>query len=182
MGVKCVVGIAGKVDHFSAPVLQDSDVPALLGIRSLKSRRAVIDCFTGRMYMMVQAGTRCSFPPAARRPNLSSHTVGTGCFPAPTGLQTARHTLRRALPSLRCHRAVAAPRHPNDKQPQLLKDAIAPSAASRLGDHGILRNRSQLNRVRPQTQRCGFLIVDHCIRQAFSQQAFDLVSALPGTS
>ena len=68
--MKCVIGVAGEADNFQAPILTGSEVPALLGIRTLKTRRAVIDCFTGRMYLIGAGGYKLKLSPGSRELNL----------------------------------------------------------------------------------------------------------------
>ena len=47
------LGLAnGKEASYESPILPQSNTPALLGQRSLKTLRALIDCFTGRLYFI----------------------------------------------------------------------------------------------------------------------------------
>jgi len=47
------IGLAGgREANYKTPVLPNSGTPALLGQRSLRKMRALIDCFTGRLYFI----------------------------------------------------------------------------------------------------------------------------------
>ena len=79
--MKCVIGVGGEAENFQAPVLTESDVPALLGIRTLKTRRAVIDCFTGRMYLIGAGGYKLKLSPGSRELNLEASHSGHWLLP-----------------------------------------------------------------------------------------------------
>ena len=80
-GVVCELGVDGKPWKFSAPVLQDSDVPALLGVRSLKQRRCVMDCFTGRLYTMGAGGYKMALSPGSQMVKLHAAHSGHWILP-----------------------------------------------------------------------------------------------------
>ena len=48
---------------YTAPVLPDSEVPALLGVRSLQSRRAILDMINGRLYLCGLGRLQLMLPP-----------------------------------------------------------------------------------------------------------------------
>ena len=49
---------SGRLDDYHAPELPNAQTPALLGQRSMKKLRALIDTFTGEMYLVGRVGTR----------------------------------------------------------------------------------------------------------------------------
>ena len=75
-GVTCKLGVAGKPWTFQAPMLPESDVPALLGVRTLKKQRAVMDCFTGRLYLIGAGGYKMSLSPGSQE--LKLHEAHSG--------------------------------------------------------------------------------------------------------
>eukprot|EP00973_Karenia_brevis_P037489 5171382-Karenia_brevis.AAC.1 len=52
--------------EYHAPVLQDSDIPALLGLRSLKKSRAVLDMINNKLHLCGQGQVRFTPPPGTR--------------------------------------------------------------------------------------------------------------------
>lgn len=48
---------------YTAPVLPDSEVPALLGLRSLQARRAILDMINGRLYLCGPGRLQLTPPP-----------------------------------------------------------------------------------------------------------------------
>ena len=60
----------GKEATYTAPQLPKSGTPALLGQKSLKIMRAVIDCYNGRMYTMGPGGYKLQLSPGSEMHNL----------------------------------------------------------------------------------------------------------------
>ena len=92
-GVRLVMGVDGKTEQFEAPMLRDSEVPALLGIRSLKRQRALMDCFTGKLYLVGSGGYRLQLSPGSRTRSLHESHSGHWIMPCtdwpPSSFSTA---------------------------------------------------------------------------------------------
>jgi len=54
------VGVEGQVGTYIAPVIPDSDLPPLLGLRTLEGRQAILDVGNKRLIFQVQVGCTCS--------------------------------------------------------------------------------------------------------------------------
>ena len=79
VAVRCLTGVQGVMQTYQAPVVPNSSIPALLGIKPLKNQRAVMDCFTGRLYTVGQGGYRMNLSPGSRMydlvPSHSGHWI-----------------------------------------------------------------------------------------------------------
>ena len=53
-------------DRYSAPCLNNSHVPGLLGIKALKAYDAVIRCSTGEMWFLGSGGMKMELSPGTR--------------------------------------------------------------------------------------------------------------------
>ena len=86
MGVRMPVAVAsGEVGTFSAPVIPNSNVPVLLGMKTLKKWRALIDVVGKRLYLMGPGTVKVTCPPGSRIYDLqespSGHlTLPVSCF------------------------------------------------------------------------------------------------------
>ena len=90
-GVRCSIGVEGNMEIYQAPVLQNSGVPALLGIKTLKQRRAIIDCFTGKMFLVGQGGYKLSLSPGSRSLDLYESHSGHWLLPCTDWPGTSTH-------------------------------------------------------------------------------------------
>ena len=70
------IGIGGDLEEYSAPMLRDSHIPALLGIPSLRERRAVLDCHANKMYTVGVGGYRIALSPGSKVYELEESTGG----------------------------------------------------------------------------------------------------------
>ena len=80
-GITCKLGVSGQPWVFQAPVLPESEVPALLGVRTLKKRRAVMDCFTGRLYVVGAGGYKMMLSPGSHEYKLHESHSGHWILP-----------------------------------------------------------------------------------------------------
>ena len=55
----------GVISRYSAPIVPDSHLPALLGNKSLRRNRALIDCGTGRLWFVGPGDIRMQMPPGS---------------------------------------------------------------------------------------------------------------------
>ena len=109
-GVKCAIGVAGAQESFEAPVIPNSPVPALLGIRSLKQRRALVDCFTGRMYFIGAGGYKLNLSPGSRELKLEEAHSGHWILPCTDWPSASRSQSSARGRSLSMLQAPSAPR------------------------------------------------------------------------
>jgi len=76
------IGIDGEIDgRFSAPELPSSGCPGLLGRRSLKDHRTLIDCYNNRMYCIGPGGYKIHLSPGSRIHGLSESPAGHMMLP-----------------------------------------------------------------------------------------------------
>ena len=68
------IGVDGKTEEYTAPMLRNSCTPALLGIRSLRDRRALIDCFSQKMYTVGPGGYKIALSPGSKTHDLELST------------------------------------------------------------------------------------------------------------
>ena len=66
----------GNVGTFKAPVIPDSPLPALLGLRTLTKMRAVIDCFHRRIVFVGEGGYKMQLSPGSVSYKLESAVTG----------------------------------------------------------------------------------------------------------
>ena len=71
------IGLAGgREANYKTPVLPNSGTPALLGQRSLRKMRALIDCFTGRLYLIGPGGYQIKVSPGSETYELVESHAG----------------------------------------------------------------------------------------------------------
>ena len=71
------IGLAnGREANYETPVLPRSGTPALLGQRSLRKLRALIDCFTGRLYFIGPGGYQIKLSPGSETHELTESHAG----------------------------------------------------------------------------------------------------------
>ena len=78
----------GRLGTFTAPELPNSKVPALLGQRSMKEKRCLIDTFTGRIYLVGPGGYELKLSPGSVQHDLVESSAGhlmlpCSCFNVP---------------------------------------------------------------------------------------------------
>ena len=66
----------GERGGYEAPEIPDSEVPALLGMRSLDAMGAVIDCRNGRLYRVGPGGYQIRLSPGSRVNHLERASTG----------------------------------------------------------------------------------------------------------
>jgi hypothetical protein len=77
MGVRMPVAVStGEMGTFSAPVIPNSNVPALLGMKTLKKWRAMIDVVEKKLYLMGPGSVKVSCPPGSRVYDLQESPSG----------------------------------------------------------------------------------------------------------
>jgi len=67
---QCVLGVDGRSESYAAPIIPNSPTPALLGIKSLRRQRCVIDCFSNKMYTIGPGGYRLQLSPGSQQYDL----------------------------------------------------------------------------------------------------------------
>ena len=65
-----------KFAEFAAAVLKGSDVPGIIGQRSLKANRVLLDCFNLRMYTVGPGDTEIVLPPGSEMYDLEESREG----------------------------------------------------------------------------------------------------------
>ena len=75
------VGIQGEVELFQAPMIENSRVPALLGNKSLKGRRSLLDTFQGILYTVGPGGYELRLSPGSRQMSLEESHGGHWMLP-----------------------------------------------------------------------------------------------------
>ena len=80
-GVRCRVGVDGVAEQYEAPMIPGSSTPALLGIKTLKQRRALLDCFTGRLFLIGAGGYKLNLSPGSRELELEASHSGHWLLP-----------------------------------------------------------------------------------------------------
>ena len=78
----------GRWGTYTAPELPDSRAPALWGQRSMKEKRALIDTFTGRIYLVGPSGYELKLSPGSIQDDLDESSAGhlmrpCSCFNVP---------------------------------------------------------------------------------------------------
>jgi hypothetical protein len=71
----------GSVGHFKASVISNSEVPALLGLESLESRRSLIDTVHGKIYELGPGPLKLSLPAGSVVRNMMKAPSGHLMFP-----------------------------------------------------------------------------------------------------
>lgn len=66
----------GNVCSYTAPMLEDSELPALLGLKSLSEKRCIIDTFNRRLIFVGEGGYRLTLSPGSRTYPLHSAQTG----------------------------------------------------------------------------------------------------------
>ena len=87
----------GERGTFEAPEIPGSEVPALLGMRSLYDMGAVIDCRNRRLYRVGPGGYRIILSPGSRVDPSREPAADTSCCPAASSGR--RPTARSRPPS-----------------------------------------------------------------------------------
>jgi hypothetical protein len=59
------IGIGGSAGTYTAPVIPDSDLPPLLGMRTLEGRQAILDCGNHRLIMPGPGGVHIQLSPGS---------------------------------------------------------------------------------------------------------------------
>ena len=72
----CISVGDGRWGTYTAPELPDSRVPALWGQRSMKEKRALIDTFTGRIYLVGPGGYELKLSPGSVQHDLVESSAG----------------------------------------------------------------------------------------------------------
>ena len=66
----------GSVCSYTAPMLADSELPALLGLKSLSGKRAIVDTFNQRLILVGSGGYRLQLSPGSK--SFPLHSAATG--------------------------------------------------------------------------------------------------------
>ena len=66
----------GRLDTYTAPELPDSCVPGILGRLSMKGLRALLDTFTGVMYLVGPGGYELRLSPGSEKHDLHESAMG----------------------------------------------------------------------------------------------------------
>ena len=66
----------GQAATYEAPVLPNSSVPALLGRKSLRDQRTLLDCFNNRMYRIGPGGYSLQLSPGSAQYHLEESHAG----------------------------------------------------------------------------------------------------------
>ena len=66
----------GSVCSYTAPMLEDSELPALLGLKSLAEKRCIIDTFNRRLIFVGEGGYKLQLSPGSKTYPL--HSAATG--------------------------------------------------------------------------------------------------------
>ena len=90
------IGIQGEHETYQAPMLEHSNIPALLGIKSLKQRRSVIDTFTNKMYTVGVGGYRIQLSPGSKTYQLEESTGGHLMLPCTDYHPTTQYAVSTA--------------------------------------------------------------------------------------
>ena len=97
--VKVHLGLqGGKEGTYEAPELPNSSTPALLGQRSLRKARTLLDCFNNKMYCIGSGGYRLHLSPGSEMYQLEESCAGHLMLPcsqfstSPTGGRMAMMT------------------------------------------------------------------------------------------
>ena len=97
-----LVPICLKSDHgpkpdllYEASFIKDSDIPALLGLDTLRRRRAVLDCYNGIMYEIAEGDYEIKMPTGSAKYSLEAAESGHWMLPCSDWPGTAKH--RKAL-------------------------------------------------------------------------------------
>ena len=72
------------VSQFQAPCIRDSNVPGLLGIKSLKAEDALIRCSTGEMWFLGQGGVEIRPSPGSKHFQMKEAPGGHWILPVST--------------------------------------------------------------------------------------------------
>ena len=67
---------AGRLDKYTAPELPNAETPALLGQRSMKALRTLIDTFTGKIFFIGEGGYELRLSPGSEMHELEESPVG----------------------------------------------------------------------------------------------------------
>ena len=66
---KCSASVClsdGTEGSYAAPILENSDVPGLLGLESLKKHRALMDTYNGRLFFIGPGGYQLGLSPGSK--------------------------------------------------------------------------------------------------------------------
>ena len=66
----------GSTGSYAAPVIPDSDVPALLGLKSLTNQRAIIDTYNNKLYLVGPGGYKIQMSPGSKVHDLKRSNTG----------------------------------------------------------------------------------------------------------
>ena len=67
--------------HYEASYIAESEIPALLGLNTLKKRKAVLDCFNGILFEMGADEYQITLPPGSTRSDLEQGESGHWILP-----------------------------------------------------------------------------------------------------
>ena len=68
-------GVA-TIEEYAAPVIQDSDVPALLGLKALQKRRSILDLTKKQIHFCGPGEVQITLPPGSRTIDLEAAPSG----------------------------------------------------------------------------------------------------------
>jgi hypothetical protein len=118
------IGLAnGREANYETPVLPRSGTPALLGQRSLRKLRALIDCFTGRLYFIGPGGYQIKVSPGSETHELVESHAGHLMLPC-SEFQDNSKVTKEAMQVMNAH---------------VTKDGGAPPVSTNAG--GVLKPR-----------------------------------------
>ena len=84
---------SGRLDDYTAPELPNAQTPALLGQRSMKKLRTLIDTFTGKMFLVGPGGYEIHLSPGSAVHELDESSAGHLMLPCSRfGRQQAQKT------------------------------------------------------------------------------------------
>ena len=84
---------SGRLDDYTAPELLNAQTPALLGQRSMKKLRTLIDTFTGKMFLVGLGGYEIHLSPGSEVHELEESSAGHLMLPCSRfGRQQAQKT------------------------------------------------------------------------------------------
>ena len=129
----------GTEGFYDAPVIRDSDVPALLGRKSLTRQRALIDTFSNKLYLVGHGGYRIQMSPGSKVYDLVRSDTGHLLLPCsefaksePLGTQKRVSFATEGqqapgdkgdLPRREDHHGHACPQHGVDDPPRFSRKA-----------------------------------------------------------
>ena len=128
-----------SLERYSAPTVANSDIPALLGLRSLIDHRAVIDVSNKKLYLCGPGDVRIDVPPGSQSFSLEQSPSGHLMLPVSDFHTIKKPTDRLAPPPAVALPAVEAPAAsptevkpeptvPPEKAPSLDPATVGPAA------------------------------------------------------